>query len=114
YKGKVQRRRCTVAQVFGLASTKTGQPDFSPSFVERVRKMEFPQLFFLPKKAGLLDVDSILRLDELQSVFVPHMDASQIALGKEAKAILMGQLQFLIAGVGPSEYTILREMILKS
>jgi hypothetical protein len=68
YRGRVHRRRCLVGQVFGLADTKTGQTEFSPEFVQRVRKMEYPQLLFLPKKPGLLDVDSILRLDELQSV----------------------------------------------
>jgi hypothetical protein len=76
--------------------------------------MEFPQLLFLPKKAGLLEVDSILRLDELQSVFAPHLDATQFAFSDDVAAIFKGQFQFLFAGAGPSEYTALREMILKS
>jgi hypothetical protein len=76
--------------------------------------MEFPQLLFLPKKGGLLDVDSILRLDELQSVFTPHLDATQFALGDGVNSVLMGQWKFLVAGVGPSDYTELRELILKS
>ncbi|HMD85715.1 MAG TPA: hypothetical protein VKO18_13555 [Terriglobia bacterium] len=114
YRGKVQRRRCLVAQIFGLADVKTNVPQFSPSFIERVRKMEFPQLLFLPKKGGMLDVDSILRLDELQSVFTPHLDPMQFALGDGVNAVLMGQWRFLVAGIGPSEYTELRELILKS
>jgi hypothetical protein len=114
YRGKVQRHRCLVAQVFGLADAKTGRAEFAPSFVDRVRKMEFPQLLFLPKKAGLLEVDSILRLDELQSVFAPHLDATQFAFADDVAAIFKGQFQFLFAGAGPSEYTALREMILKS
>lgn len=113
YKGRVQRRRCLVAQIFGLADPKTARPDFSPSFVDRVRKMEFPQLFFLPRKPGTLDVDSMLRLDELQSVFVPHLDATRFALGEEPSTVLKGQLQYLIAGLGPSEYTVLRQMLLE-
>ncbi len=56
-------------QVFGLADPKAGREEFNPNFVERIRKMEFPQLMFLPARAGLLDVDSLLRLNELQSVF---------------------------------------------
>jgi hypothetical protein len=114
YRGKVQRRRCLVAQVFGLADPKTGNPEFSPTFVDRVRKMEFPQLCFLPKQAGLLDVDSMLRLDELQSVFTPHLDPTQVALGDEMGKVLMGQWRLLVAGVGPSEYTQLRELLLKN
>ena len=57
--------------------------------------MEFPQLLFLPKKAGILEVDSMLRLDEIQSVFVPHLQATQIALGEELTDVLSYQLQFL-------------------
>ncbi len=114
YRGKVQRRRCLVAQVFGLADVRTQQPEFSPSFVERVRKMEFPQLLFLPQKAGLLEVDSVLRLDELQSVFTPHLEPTQFALGDAVSSVLMEQWRFFIAGTGPSEYTEIRELILKS
>jgi hypothetical protein len=114
YRGRVHRRRCLVGQVFGLEDTRTGQAEFSPEFVHRVRKMEYPQLLFLPKKAGLLEVDSMLRLDELQSVFTPHLEASQFALADDASAVLRDQVQFLITQAGPNAYTELREMILRS
>lgn len=113
YRGKIQRRRCLVAQIYGLADTRTNNPEFSPSFVDRVRKMEFPQFLFLPQKAGLFDVDSLLRLDELQSVFTPHLEPSQFALSDSVTSILSGLWKFLVAGVGPSEYSELREMLLK-
>jgi hypothetical protein len=113
YRGKIQRRRCLVAQVYGLADTRTNIPEFSPSFVDRVRRMEFPQFFFLPQKAGLFEVDSLLRLDELQSVFTPHLEPSQFALSDPVTSILSGQWKYLAAGVGPSEYSELRELLLK-
>jgi hypothetical protein len=50
FRGRIQRRRTLVAQVFGLADARTGAPEFNPSFVDRVRKMEFPQLMFLPSR----------------------------------------------------------------
>jgi hypothetical protein len=112
YRGKVQRRRCLVAQVFGLADTRTGHAQFSPSFVDRLRRMEFPQFLFLPKKAGLFEVDSFLRLDELQSVFTRHLEPTQHALGEEVLRIFRGQVAYLFAGVAPSEYTDLRELLL--
>jgi hypothetical protein len=112
YRGKVQRRLCLVAQVYGLADLKTGREEFHPFFVERVRKMEFPQLMFLPARPGFLEVDSLLRLDELQSVFTPNLDPTRLALGDEASKVLRGQLQFLFAGTGPTEYTELRELLL--
>ncbi len=114
YRGRIHRRRCLVGQVFGLADTKTGQAEFSPEFVSRVRKMEYPQLLFLPKKPGLLEVDSFLRLDELQSVFTPHLQASQVTLGNDICSMLKDQVQFLITEKGPNSYTDLRELILKS
>ena len=114
YRGKVQRHLCLVAQVFGIVDPKTNRTEFNPSFVERVRKMEFPQLMFLPARAGILDVDSLLRLDELQSAFTPNLDPTQLALGDEVANILRGQLQYLVAGTGPTSYTELRELLLKS
>jgi hypothetical protein len=83
YRGRVQRHLCLVGQVFGLVDLKTGREEFNPSFVERVRKMEFPQLIFLPARPGFLEVDSLLRLDELQSIFTANLDPTQLALGDE-------------------------------
>jgi hypothetical protein len=114
YRGKVQRHLCLVGQVFGVVDPRTGREEFGPSFIERVRRMEFPQLMFLPARPGLLDIDSLLRLDELQSVFTPNLEPTQYALGDEVASVLRGQLQFLTTGAGPSVYTELRELLLKS
>lgn len=114
YRGKVHRPRCTVAQVFGLADPRTGEAEFSQSFVDRVRKMEYPQLMFLPKKVGLFEVDSLLRLDELQSVFTPHLNPTKFALGDGVVTVLRDQMQFLLTGLGPNQYTLLREELLRS
>jgi hypothetical protein len=76
--------------------------------------MEFPQLMFIPARPGFVEVDSLLRLDELQSVFTPNLDPTQLALGDEVADILRGQLQFLLTGSGPTAYTELRELLLKS
>ncbi len=112
YRGRVQRHLCLVAQVFGLADPATGTAEFNPSFVSRVRKMEFPQLMFLPSRPGFLEVDSLLRLDELQSVFTPNLEPTKLALGDEVAEILRGQLQYLFAKAGPTPYTDLRELLL--
>jgi hypothetical protein len=114
YRGKVQRRLCLVGQVFGLVDAKTNRAEFNPSFVDRVRRMEFPQLMFIPACPGFVDVDSLLRLDEFQSVFTPNLDPTQLALGDEVAGILRGQLQFLLTGKGPTAYTELRELLLKN
>ena len=114
YRGRVQRHLCLVGQVFGLVDSKTNRVEFNPSFIDRLRKMEFPQLMFLPARAGFLDVDSLLRLDELQSVFTPNLEPTQLALGDDMTSVLKGQLQYLVSRSGPSAYTELRELLLKS
>jgi BMFP domain-containing protein YqiC len=112
YEDALQRRRILVAQVFGLADSKTGAPEFNPAFVDRVRSMEFPQLMFLPKQAGIFEIDSLLRLDEVQSVFVPHLEAKQYSLADNVVNILRHQIDFLLTGHGPNDYTELREFLL--
>jgi hypothetical protein len=114
YRGKTQRHLCLVAQVFGLVDMRTGRQEFSTSFVERVRRMEFPELMFLPARPGFLDVDSLLRLDELQSVFTANLQPAPLALSDEVAGVLLGQLQFLLTKAGPSAYTDLRELLLHS
>jgi hypothetical protein len=112
YRGRIQRRRTLVAQVFGLVDVRTGTPEFNPSFVDRIRRMEFPHLLFLPQQAGVFDVDSMLRLDETQSVFVPHLQATQFCLADDVANVLRHQINFLLTRTGPNDYTELREVLL--
>jgi len=111
---KVVRKRCLVAQVFSLKDTNTRQPKFSQEFVDRVRRLEYPQFMFLPEKSGLLEVDSLLRLDECQSVFTKHLQPYQWALNNDLQDLLRGQLQALFNGDSQNTYGDYREMILNS
>jgi hypothetical protein len=65
--------------------------------------MEFPQLMFLPQQAGIFDVDSMLRLDEEQSVFVPQLQPLQFGLADDVANVLRHQINFLLTGVGPND-----------
>lgn len=114
FRGRVQRHLCLVAQVFGLADPKTGQAEFSSSFVDRVKTMEFPQLMFLPACPGFLEVDSLLRLDELQSVFTANLEPTKMALTDEVTGILRGQLEYLFVGAKATEYLEIRELLLQN
>ncbi len=67
---------------------------------------------FLPQQAGVFEVDSMLRLDEAQSVFVPHLEARQFCLADDVANVLRHQINFLLTGVGPNDYTELREVLL--
>jgi hypothetical protein len=59
-----------------------------------------------------LSAKRMLRLDETQSVFVPHPDAKQFRLGDEAANVPRHQLAFLQTELGSNEYTELREFLL--
>ncbi len=112
YRGKINRRLCLVAQIYGLADTKTQQEEFKPQFIERMRRMEFPELLFLPKKAGIFEVDSMMRLDGVQSVFVPHLEPTQFALSESLCDVVRWQLRSLLTGDMANEYADLREFFL--
>ena len=112
YRGRFQRHLALAGLIFGLSDAKTGRLEFSPSIVERVRRMEFPELLFLPKMPGILEVDSMLRLDETQSVFRANLAPTQFALSEDLCEILRHQFQFLITRSAPSPYTELREILL--
>jgi hypothetical protein len=111
YRGKFTRRRVLVAQMFSIADKNTGQAKYDNKLVDRVRRMEFPQLLFMPKTAGF--VDSFLRLDEPQSVFVPHLEATDCSLDTGVQDVLKDQLRFLLTGEGHA-YTELRQILLDS
>jgi hypothetical protein len=74
--------------------------------------MEFPPLMFLPEQAGVFEMGSMLRLDEVQSVFVPQLEARQFCLGDEVASVFRHQLAFLQTGMGPNPYTELREVLM--
>lgn len=112
YRGKFARSLYVVSQVFGIADTETGATKFAPVLVDRVRKLEYPQIMFLPQLPGIFQVDGMLRLDQLQSVFVPHLEATPHCLCDEAQTILKAQIQYLLTGEGPNYYTALREQLM--
>jgi len=54
----------------------------------------------------------MLRLNEAQSVFVPHLQATQFCLANDVANVLRHQINFLLTGIGPNDYTELREVLL--
>lgn len=112
YRGKIWRPRCLVGQVFGLADTITGQAGFSPDFVSRMRKLEFPMLMFLLKQTALFPVDSMLRLDECQSVFTSQLTHSGFTLAGDVRKLLRSQLNYILTNEYGGDYAVYRELLL--
>ncbi len=109
YRGKFSRSRVLVAQMFSIVDTRTGKAKYDNALIERVRRLEFPQLLFMPKATGF--VDSILRLDEIQSTFIPHLEATDCCLETDVQEILKAQIEFLLTGGGQA-YTDLRKLLI--
>lgn len=113
YHGKIWRPLSLIGQVFGLADTTSGDADFGPRFIERMRKLDFPQLMFLPQKNGPFTVDSMLRLDECQSVFTAHLKHTGFRLSDDVTNLLRWQLKFLFTGEYDENYAVYRELMLE-
>ncbi len=64
------------------------------------------------REPGVFDEDRMLRLDEAQSVFVAHLQATQFCLADDVANVLRHQIKFLLTGAGPNDYTELREVLL--
>lgn len=109
--GRVWRPLCLVAPIFSLEFPITGNEKFSPAFVERMRKLEFPQLMFLPKYKNALDVDSFARLDECQSVSINSLRHLGARLNEAARNLLRSQLLCLMGDQYDGDYHVYRELI---
>jgi hypothetical protein len=108
---KLDRKRCLVAQVFSLKDPSSKEEKVSREVVDRIRRLEYPNLMFLPEKAGLFEVDSVLKLDECQSVFTPHLQPIQYALGKDLQDLLSWQLRLLFFGEVVQTYLGLKNLL---
>lgn len=99
---KLERHLCVVAPVFGL-SDSAGYARASTEFLERVRKLDYPQFLFLPK-GGPLIMDSLLRLDEIQSVVVQNLAHTGYLLAPEALSVFRSQVGFYMGGNAGGEF----------
>ncbi len=114
YKAKFSRQLCLVALCFGIVDKDTNRTKFDPALIDRIRAMEFPQVMFLPQSPGVFEGDGMVRLDQMQSVFAPHLEPTQFSLVPDLRDVLKDQLRAVL--LGDSHYGIyadLREELLK-
>jgi len=108
--GKVYRPICTVGPVFSLVNGITGKPKYHQEFINRIRKMTYPEFFFLPQK-GPIRNPSYLRLGEIQATYQPHLQPENLKLRSEVLDILQGQVLFLLIGEYAGDYQTYREQL---
>lgn len=109
--GRIWRPLCLIAPIFSLEFPNTANEKFSASFVERMRKLEFPQLMFLPSYKDALSVDSFARLNECQSVSVNALRPLGFSLSEPVRNLLRSQLLYLMGDQYEGDYHIYRELI---
>lgn len=102
YPAKIARHLCPVVLIYS-AVNEVGDSKFPPEFVERVRQLEYRQFMFLPK-GGPLTVDSIARLDEIQSVAVNQLEPAEFALSPDVCKVLKSQVSYFYSGLSGNEF----------
>ena len=65
-----------------------GRAKFRPEFVQRVRRLEFPQFFFLPGDPAPMDKDSVLLVYRITNVFEAHLEPTEWKLTEAVLRIL--------------------------
>jgi hypothetical protein len=104
----LERHLCVVAPVFGLENAE-GYSKVSEEFLNRVRRLEYPQFCFLAK-CGPLTKDGLVRLDELQSIAVQHLKPTGFALSPEALSLFRSQVSLFTGGSDGSEFAGYRDL----
>ena len=106
---KIERHLCLVAPIFSIVDD-VGYRKVPDEFRNDVRQLEYPQFLFLPK-GGALTLDSLLRLDEMQSVAINNLVHTPFCLAPEVSDILKSQAGFFVSGNGGEEYLGYRELL---
>ena len=106
---RVVRHLCVVAPVFGLINPE-GYSRAPEEFLSRVRRLEYPQFCFLAA-SGPLTEDSLLRLDEVQSVAIQNLEHTGFCLSPEALAFFRSQVSFFMGGSDGGDFTGYRDLL---
>ena len=106
---KIVRHLCVVAPIFSIVDA-VGYSKVPEEFRNRVRCLDYLQFMFLPA-GGPLTLDSVLRLDELQSVAINNLEHTDFCLSEEVKAIFRSQVGFFLSGSGGEEFLGYRDLL---
>ena len=106
---KLNRNLCVVAPIFSVAD-KVGDAKLPQEFVGRVRSLEFPEFLFLPG-SGPLELDSLLRLDELQSVGTVNLTPTDFCLVEEVENVFRSQVSLYFTGLCGKDFLEYRDTL---
>ena len=89
---------CLLAPLFSVVDEK-GKQKYPSEFIDRVRRLEYNHLFFMPGNYEKNLRDSIVRFDRIFSLYKNHLKPIDLRLEGEACRLFFDQLRsFLIGG----------------
>ena len=106
--GKVDLKLCLLAPLFSLEDPD-GKAKYNSEFVDRIRQLKYPHLFFLPKYNQIRH--SLCRFDRIFSMFKSHLEPEDLCLTGEAFDIFFSQLQCYLTDTIEGDYKIAYETI---
>jgi hypothetical protein len=106
---KLARHLCVVAPAFSLEDA-VGYQKATDEFIARVRRLEYPQFLFVPK-GGPMTLDSLVRLDELQSVAIQHLEPTGYTLSPEALTAFRSQVSLFMGGPDGGDFAGYRSLL---
>jgi hypothetical protein len=109
--GKINKNQCVVAPLFSVHDAE-GNAKYPIDYVDRVRRMEFPNLFFVPEKPVRGIRHSICHLDCLQTSFPNHLDPLDLCLSSDVLQVLKGQLRLFLTQEYRGDYSEYRECLM--
>lgn len=109
---KINSNHCLLAPLFSVED-KYGEPKFPPGFIDRVRELEYPNLFFLPSNYEYCIRDSLVRFERIFSCYINHLDPINLKIDDYAYNLFFDQLESFLFNRDVGWYEYLREELRK-
>lgn len=106
--GRIHKNICLVAPLFSVEGPD-GKAKFPSDFINRIRNMEYPHLFFMPESSDGQIKHSICRLDSMQAIFAPHLESTDLCISDAVVDILCGQIEYFMTNSYGGDYQVYRE-----
>lgn len=109
----LHKKVALVAPLYGVLKA-TGEAKFRQETIDRVRKLEFLHLLYLPPFVGGLAKPSLVRLDTLQPAFLSHLEPLNARLADDVIALLQSMVQGMVTGRTTEEFNYIRSELLRA
>jgi hypothetical protein len=109
--GRLSKHHLVIPR-YGAVKGSSDQPKLSEDVVNRVRSLEYPELFFSPAEAPTLSKDGFFATHLLQPIPLSRLEATPLCLGDQAVTVLTGQVLHHCFGTYEGGYADWREMLL--